>query len=671
MNVPARDIHDKVTHRDMANAIRFLAIDGVEKAKSGHPGMPMGMADVATVLFTRFLKFDPADPAWADRDRFVLSAGHGSMLLYALLHLTGYPEVTIDQLKSFRQWGSKTPGHPEYGHTQGVETTTGPLGQGLATSVGMALAERMMNARYGDALVDHHTYVIAGDGCLMEGVSHEAISLAGHLKLNKLIVLWDDNHISIDGDTSLSCSDDQLARFAASGWATTRVDGHDPEAVAAAIEQAKNSDRPSLIACRTTIGFGSPKVAGTEKAHGAPLGADEVEKTRAALNWPYPPFEIPDPILARWREAGGRGKAAHQAWTQRLAAADAATRTGFTDALAGKLSADYEGALQGLIAKFDADKPTIATRQASQLTIDAIVPASPNILGGSADLTHSNLTHAKGTASVKPGAFGGSYLHYGIREFGMAAAMNGIALHGGFVPFGGTFLVFADYSRPAIRLAALMGVRVIHVMTHDSIGLGEDGPTHQPVEHVASLRAIPNVLVFRPADAIETAQAWDCALKQTSRPSVLALSRQGLPALPRPNGATGNPVARGAYVVVDPGQRDVTLIATGSEVSLALDAASKLEAEGIKAAVVSAPCFELFADQDDAYRASVLGTAPRIGIEAARDTDWRRWIGDTGAFVGMTGFGASAPAPILYQKFGITADAVVDAAKGAIARGKH
>ncbi|ABE38290.1 transketolase [Rhodopseudomonas palustris BisB5] len=671
MNISARDIHDEVSHGEMANAVRFLAIDAVEKAKSGHPGMPMGMADVATVLFTRFMKFDAADPTWPDRDRFVLSAGHGSMLLYALLHLTGYKEVTIDELKAFRQWGSKTPGHPEYGHTEGVETTTGPLGQGLATSVGMALAERMLNARYGDALVDHFTYVIAGDGCLMEGVSHEAISLAGHLKLNRLIVLWDDNHISIDGETSLSCSDDQLARFAASGWATTRVDGHDPEAVEAAIEQARKSDRPSLIACRTKIGFGSPKVEGTEKAHGAPLGADEVEKTRAALNWPHPPFEVPDAVLARWREAGSRGKAAHQAWTERLGNLDAATRAGFENVLAGKLSADYEPALKALIANFASDQPSIATRQASQLTINALVPASPNLLGGSADLTHSNLTHAKGSVSVKPGAYGGSYLHYGIREFGMAAAMNGLALHGGFIPYGGTFLVFADYSRPAIRLAALMGVRVIHVMTHDSIGLGEDGPTHQPVEHVSSLRAIPNLLVFRPADAIETAQAWDCALKQASRPSVLALSRQALPMLPRPNGVNDNPVGRGAYLVIDPGKRDVTLIATGSEVSLALEAACKLEGEGIKAAVVSAPCFELFAEQDEAYRATVLGTAPRIGVEAARDIDWRRWIGDGGAFVGMTGFGASAPAPVLYQKFGITADAVTDAAKAAIARSKH
>ncbi|KIZ38711.1 MULTISPECIES: transketolase [Rhodopseudomonas] len=670
MNISTRDIHEQVSHRDMANAIRFLAIDAVEKAKSGHPGMPMGMADVATVLFSRFLKFDAADSAWPDRDRFVLSAGHGSMLLYALLHLTGNDDVTIDEIKAFRQWGSKTPGHPEYGHTKGVETTTGPLGQGLATAVGMALAERLLNARYGDAVVDHHTYVIAGDGCLMEGISHEAISLAGHLKLGKLIVLFDDNQISIDGATSLSCSDDQVARFAASGWNATRIDGHDPEAIAAAIEQAKSSDRPSLIACRTKIGFGSPKVEGTEKAHGAPLGAEEIEKTRAALGWPHAPFEVPDPVLKGWRAIGARGQGAHAAWTGRLGQLDAATRAAFTDALAGKLSANYETALRALLDKFATDKPSIATRQASQLTIDAIVPASPNILGGSADLTHSNLTHAKGTKSVTPSDYSGSYIHYGIREFGMAAAMNGLALHGGFIPFGGTFLAFADYNRPAIRLAALMGIRVIHVMTHDSIGLGEDGPTHQPVEHVASLRAIPNLLVFRPADAIETAQAWDCAVKSEHRPSVLALSRQALPALPRDN-TNDNPVARGAYVVVDPGARDVTLIATGSEVAIALDASTKLGAAGIKAAVVSAPCFELFAEQPEAYRAAVLGQAPRIGVEAAIASDWYRWIGDGGAFVGMTGFGASAPASVLYQKFGITAEAVMEAARGAIARASH
>ncbi|MBB5045907.1 transketolase [Rhodopseudomonas rhenobacensis] len=667
----ATPIHQDVSHREMANAIRFLAIDAVEKAKSGHPGMPMGMADVATVLFSRFLKFDAADPAWPDRDRFVLSAGHGSMLLYALLYLTGNSDVTIDEIKAFRQWGSKTPGHPEYGHTKGVETTTGPLGQGLATAVGMALAERMMNARFGDDVVDHYTYVIAGDGCLMEGVSHEAISLAGHLKLNKLIVLFDDNQISIDGATSLSCSDDQVARFAASGWAATRVDGHDPEAVAAAIEQAKSSDRPTLIACRTVIGFGSPGRAGSEKAHGAPLGAEEIEKTRAALEWPHAPFEIPESILKSWREIGKRGEAAHTAWSERFAGRDATLRTAFDDALQGKLSASYEGAIKALVEKFSTERPNIATRQASQLTIDTIVAASPNILGGSADLTHSNLTHAKGTASVTPEDFAGSYIHYGIREHGMAAAMNGIALHGGFIPFGGTFLSFADYSRGAIRLGALMGVRVIHVMTHDSIGLGEDGPTHQPVEQVASLRAIPNLLVFRPADAVETAEAWDCALKEAHRPSLLALSRQALPTA-RSGLSETNQTARGAYLVVDPGaKRDVTLIATGSEVAIATDAAKQLGEAGIKAAVVSAPCFELFAEQPEAYRDAILGTAPRVGVEAAIAADWYRWIGEKGEFVGMTGFGASAPASVLYREFGITADAVANAAQRAIARVQH
>jgi transketolase len=633
--------------------------------------MPMGMADVATVLFTRFLKFDAADPAWPDRDRFVLSAGHGSMLLYALFYLTGNSDVPLDQIKAFRQWGSKTPGHPEYGHTKGVETTTGPLGQGIATAVGMALAERLMNARYGDAIVDHHTYVIAGDGCLMEGLSHEAISLAGHLKLNRLIVLFDDNQISIDGATSLSCSDDQVARFKASGWNAIRVDGHDPEAVAAAIEQAKSSDRPSLIACRTVIGFGSPNRQGSEKVHGAPLGAEEIEKTRANLSWPHAPFEVPDPILSRWREAGTRGSAAHAAWNDRLGKLDSGVRTGFENALQGKLSDAYAGAYQSLVERFSTERPNIATRQASQLTIDTLVAASPNILGGSADLTHSNLTHAKGTVSVTPGSFAGSYIHYGIREFGMAAAMNGIALHGGFIPFGGTFLAFADYNRPAIRLAALMGLRVIHVMTHDSIGLGEDGPTHQPVEHVASLRAIPNLLVFRPADAIETAEAWDCALHSEHRPSVLALSRQALPTARSAPCAT-NQVAHGAYLVADPGdKRDVTLIATGSEVAIATEAAKKLGEIGIHAAVVSAPCFELFAEQTEAYRDSVIGHGPRVGIEAAISCDWHRWIGDRGEFIGMTGFGASAPASVLYEKFGITSDAVVEAAQRAIKRAQH
>jgi transketolase len=673
MNAPALACiasRPDVSHAELANAIRFLAIDAVEKAKSGHPGMPMGMADVATVLFTRFLKFDPADPAWPDRDRFVLSAGHGSMLLYALLHLTGYEGVTLDELKAFRQWGSKTPGHPEYGHTPGVETTTGPLGQGIATAVGMALAERLMNARFGSDFVDHFTYVIAGDGCLMEGLSHEAISLAGHLKLNRLIVLFDDNEISIDGATSLSCSDDQLLRFRASGWSASRIDGHDPAAVAAAIEQARQSDRPSLIACRTLIGFGAPNRQGSEKAHGAPLGAEEIEKTRNALNWPHAPFEVPQAARDAWRDAGARGHDARRAWIERTRRPQSGERSAFHDALNRNLPCGYTDAMARIRGRFGSDQPNIATRQASQLVIDAIAQALPNLLGGSADLTHSNLTKAKTHQAVSSSAFTGSYVHYGVREHAMAAAMNGIALHGGFIPYGGTFLTFADYSRPAIRLAALMGVRVIHVMTHDSIGLGEDGPTHQPVEHLAALRAIPNLLVFRPGDAIETAEAWDCALRAKASPSVLCLSRQALPAFRNAADDT-NRVALGAYVVVEPeGGRDVTLIATGSEVAIVMKAAKLLAADNVRAAVVSAPCFELFHKQSRDYRAEVLGRAPRIGVEAAVEGEWARWLGDAGEFVGMTGFGASAPAEVLYREFDITAEAVATKALQAIARSR-
>ena len=660
----------EVSPSEMANAIRFLTIDAVEKAKSGHPGMPMGMADVATVLFSRFLKFDPADTAWPDRDRFVLSAGHGSMLLYALLHLTGYEGVTSEELKAFRQWGSKTPGHPEYGHTPGVETTTGPLGQGIATAVGMALAERLMNARFGNDFVDHYTYVIAGDGCLMEGISHEAISLAGHLGLNRLIVLFDDNEISIDGATSLSCSDDQLARFKASGWSANRIDGHDPEAIAAAITQARRSDRPSLIACRTVIGFGAPNRQGSEKAHGAPLGAEEVEKTRAALNWPHAPFEVPEAVLNAWRRTGERGHVSRQSWIERTRRSHSGGRSPFHDALNRNLPCRYTDAMAQLRDRFAADKPGIATRQASQLVIDAIAEALPNLLGGSADLTHSNLTRAKTHLPVRADAFEGSYIHYGVREHAMAAAMNGIALHGGFIPYGGTFLTFADYSRPAIRLAALMGIRVIHVMTHDSIGLGEDGPTHQPVEHLASLRAIPNLLVFRPGDAVETAEAWDCALRAQTSPSVLCLSRQALPTF-RDGADRDNKVALGAYVVVEPeGGRDVTLIATGSEVSIVLKAAKLLASDGVRAAVVSAPCFDLFRRQSPDYRAGVLGSAPRIGVEAAVEGDWARWLGDSGEFIGMTDFGASAPAEVLYREFGITPEAVAAMAMQCMARSR-
>jgi transketolase len=662
--------HADAAHAELANAIRFLAIDAVETAKSGHPGMPMGMADVATVLFSRFLKFDPADPAWPDRDRFVLSAGHGSMLLYALLHLTGYEAMTADELKAFRQWGSKTPGHPEYGHTPGVETTTGPLGQGVATAVGMALAERLMNARFGDDFVDHFTYVIAGDGCLMEGLSHEAISLAGHLRLSRLIMLFDDNQISIDGATSLSCSDDQLARFEASGWSACRIDGHDPAAIAAAIERARDNDRPSLIACRTVIGFGAPNRQGTEKAHGAPLGAEEVAKTRATLNWPHQPFEMPEPIIAQWRKIGTRGQSARRNWIERTRRINTEARSPFHDGLNRHLPCEYAAAMDHLRIRFAHEQPATATRQASQLVIDAIAEALPNLLGGSADLTHSNLTRARTQQPVRPECFGGSYIHYGVREHAMAAAMNGIALHGGFIPYGGTFLTFADYSRPAIRLAALMRIRVIHVMTHDSIGLGEDGPTHQPVEHLASLRAIPNLLVFRPGDAVETAEAWDCALRAETSPSVLCLSRQALPSF-RDAADNVNRVARGAYVVVEPdGGRDVTLIATGSEVSIALEASNLLAADNIRAAVVSAPCFDLFRQQPPEYRAEVLGAVPRIGVEAAVEGDWARWLGDSGQFIGMTGFGASAPAETLYRKFGITPAAVAAAAERCVTRSR-
>jgi transketolase len=589
------------------------------------------------------------------------------MLLYALLHLTGYEAMTLDQIKAFRQWGSKTPGHPEYGHTPGVETTTGPLGQGIATAVGMALAERLMNARFGDDLVDHFTYVIAGDGCLMEGISHEAISLAGHLRLNRLIVLFDDNQISIDGNTSLSCSDDQLARFKASGWNAVRIAGHNPDAIAESIENARTSDRPSLIACRTIIGYGAPNRQGTEKVHGSPLGAEEAAQARKVLGWPYPPFDIPADIAASWREVGLRGRSERSAWVERSRRICVGERSSFHDALNRRLPCNYADAISGLRARFGAEKPNIATRQASQQIIDVIAEAVPNLLGGSADLTHSNLTKAKTQKPVERQDLLGSYVHYGVREHAMAAAMNGIALHGGFIPYGGTFLSFADYSRPAIRLAALMGLRVIHVMTHDSIGLGEDGPTHQPVEHLAALRAIPNLLVFRPADSVETAEAWDCALRAETSPSIVCLSRQSLPGF-RDEAVRINLVALGAYVVVEQEVRDVSLIATGSEVSIAIDAARALALEGIRAAVISAPCFELFLQQSDEYRRKVLGEAPRVGVEAAVEGDWARWLGGDGEFVGMTGFGASAPAEVLYREFGISARSAMDAAKRAIGR---
>ncbi len=646
----------------MANAIRALAMDAVEKAKSGHPGMPMGMADVATVLFNRFVLVDPSAPKWPDRDRFVLSAGHGSMLLYAIHHLLGYADMDMDQIRAFRQLGARTAGHPEYGHADGIEVTTGPLGQGIATAVGMALAERMKAARYGDALVDHFTYVIAGDGCLMEGISHEAIDMAGHLGLGRLIVLWDDNRITIDGDTELSTSTDQMARFAASGWHVQACDGHAPDQIAAAIESARHDPRPSMIACRTVIGFGAPNKQGGHDVHGAPLGAEEIAAARAFLGWDHPPFEIPADIYDAWHAIAARGAAARAAWETRLAAS--AARDAFLMAEAGDTSA-LPAAITAWKAKLSADKPKVATRKASEMALEVVNGALPFSVGGSADLTGSNLTRSKGMVSVKPGAFGGDYIHYGIREHGMAAAMNGIALHGGLRPYGGTFMAFADYCRPAIRLSALMGVPVTYVMTHDSIGLGEDGPTHQPVEHLASLRAIPNLTVIRPADAVETAEAWEVAMTSTATPTLLVLSRQNLPTV-RPEHTDENLTARGAYLLRDPENRQVTLIATGSEVELALKAADLLAEEGIAAAVVSAPSFERFAAQPRDHVAKVLGTAPRVGCEAALRQGWDLFLGPTDGFVGMTGFGASAPAPALYHHFNITAEAIVAEAKNRI-----
>jgi len=653
---------DAVSHTDMANAIRALAMDAVERAQSGHPGMPMGMADVATVLFTRFLKFDPAVPDWPDRDRFVLSAGHGSMLLYALLHLTGYPDMTMDELRNFRQLGSRTAGHPEYGHAAGIETTTGPLGQGLANGVGMALAERLVNDRFGDDLVDHFTYVIAGDGCLMEGISHEAITLAGHLRLARLIVLFDDNRISIDGPVDLAESGDQLARFAAAGWDTAAVDGHDPEAVATAIEAAREADRPSLIACRTTIGYGAPEKAGTAGSHGAPLGADEIAGARDALGWPHAPFDVPEPILRAWRAAGARGAPLREAWRERL---DASGRKDeFEAAMAGALPEGWREAIRAVAAKAAADKPKDATRKCSGNVLDALAPVVPALVGGSADLTGSNNTKAKSHKVVTADDYSGGYIHYGVREHAMAAAMNGLALHGGVVPYGGTFLVFTDYCRPAIRLSALMGQRVVYVMTHDSIGLGEDGPTHQPVEHLAMLRATPNLAVLRPCDGVETAEAWELALERTEGPTVLVLSRQGVPTL---RGEAGeNRTAKGAYVLAEAegGARRATLIATGTEVAIALEARDVLQAEGVPTAVVSMPSWEFFAAQPASYRDEVLGPGTvRVAIEAAASMGWERWTGPEGAFVGMTGFGASAPAPALYEHFGITAAAAADAVR--------
>ena len=644
--------------RRMADALRALAIDAVEAAKSGHPGMPMGMADAATVLWTRFLKFDSADPRWPDRDRFVLSAGHGSMLLYGLLHLTGHAGMDIEHLKRFRQLHSPAAGHPELGEHPAIETTTGPLGQGFANAVGMAIAERLLAARFGDGLVDHRTWVIASDGDLMEGISHEAASLAGHLRLGKLTVLYDDNGISIDGETALALSDDALQRFESYGWAALRVDGHDPEEVATALAAARGSDRPTLIACRTIIGFAAPKKAGTAASHGAPLGAEEAAAAKSALGWNHPAFDVPEGLREAWGKAGRRGAGEREAWLRRLA--EHPQRAEFERAMAGRLPDGWNEALVALRAKLAEERPKLATRVASQRALEALVPAVPEMVGGSADLTGSNNTNVKGVPAASPGNWGGRFIHYGVREHGMAAAMNGMALHGGIIPYSGTFLVFGDYMRPSIRLAALMRQRVIHVLTHDSIGLGEDGPTHQPIEHLASFRAMPNLRVFRPGDAVETAECWELAVARADGPSVLALSRQNLPAF-RTAGGRENRCARGGYILAEAssGPRRATLIATGSEVQVALGASAMLEGEGIPCAVVSLPCWELFAEQDEGYRSEVLGDGVlRVGIEAASGFGWSEWLGGDGLFIGMSGFGASAPAEDLFRHFGFTPEAV-------------
>ena len=661
----------RAQHDRMANAIRALAMDAVEQAKSGHPGLPMGAADIATVLFTRFLKFDPADPAWPDRDRFVLSAGHGSMLVYALLHLLGYEAMTIEEIKRFRQLGSLTPGHPENFITAGVETTTGPLGQGLGNAVGMAIAERHLATVFGQEVVDHRTYVLASDGDLMEGISQEAIALAGHLKLNKLVVLFDDNGISIDGPLSLSDSVDQVKRFEAAGWAATRVDGHDPEAIAKAIAAAQASARPSLIACRTTIGFGAPSKAGTEKSHGSPLGADEIKGARERLGWPEPAFVIPADVLALWRNAGKAGKAAHQSWNDRFAAIPSARRAEFERRLRGELPTEQlAAAVRAAKEKLAATPKETATRAASETALETLTVAVPEMIGGSADLTGSNNTRPKGMAVLSAADYAGRFIHYGVREHGMASAMNGMSLHGGIIPYSGTFLVFSDYCRPAIRLAALAGLRVIHVMTHDSIGLGEDGPTHQPVEHLAALRAIPNLFVFRPCDTVETVECWQLALRNAHAPSVLALTRQNLPQL-RLGFDDANRCAAGAYEIAPAEKKDpeVSLFATGSEVAIAVEARKLLQERGVAARVVSVPCFELFSALPAAERQKVVGTAKvKVAVEAAVRQGWDEIIGSDGAFVGMTSFGASAPAKDLYKHFGITPQKVAEAALAKLGR---
>ena len=647
--------------QSMANAIRFLSADAIEKSKSGHPGMPLGMADVATVLFSKFIKLDAANPRWFDRDRFVLSAGHGSMLLYSLLYLTGYEDICLDDLKNFRQLGAKTAGHPEYGHLAGIDMTTGPLGQGITSAVGMALAERIIAAKYGEDVCSHYTYVIAGDGCLMEGISEEAISTAAHLGLNKLIVFWDNNNITIDGSVSAANSTDQIKRFQAVGWNTIEIDGHNYDQIEQAVAAAQKSDKPTLVACKTQIGYGAPTKCGTSKCHGSPLGAEELAAMRQNLNWNYEPFEVPADVLEAWRAAGSRSHDAFLAWEKRARAKGRE----FLDVIADKLPAGWDKELNELKRQAVKEKTKVATRKASQMCLEAIVPHIPEIVGGSADLAASNLTFTSASNTVTKDDYNGNNVMYGIREHAMAAIMNGMALHGGIIPFGGTFFVFSDYMRPAMRLAALMGIRVIYVLTHDSIGVGEDGPTHQPIEHLASYRCMPNILTFRPCDVVETAEAWQIALETEDKPSLLALTRQGLPLLR--TSAEVNLSAKGGYVIAgEDKKRQATIIATGSEVSLAVEAMNKLAEEGIKVAVVSMPCTELFDAQPIDYQEQVLGKAPRIAVEAASKFGWEKYVGLEGDIIGMDGFGASGPAEELYKYFGITVEEVADAVKNCL-----
>ena len=647
--------------QSMANAIRFLSADAIEKSKSGHPGMPLGMADVATVLFSKFIKLDAANPRWFDRDRFVLSAGHGSMLLYSLLYLTGYVDICLDDLKNFRQLGAKTAGHPEYGHLAGIDMTTGPLGQGITSAVGMALAERIIAAKYGEDVCSHYTYVIAGDGCLMEGISEEAISMAAHLGLNKLIVFWDNNNITIDGSVSAANSTDQIKRFQAVGWNTIEIDGHNYDQIEQAVAAAQKSDKPTLVACKTQIGYGAPTKCGTSKCHGSPLGAEEIAAMRQNLNWNYEPFEVPADVLEAWRAAGSRSHDAFLAWEKRARAKGRE----FLDVIADKLPAGWDKELNELKRQTVKEKTKVATRKASQMCLETIVPHIPEIVGGSADLAASNLTFTSASKTVTKDDYNGNNVMYGIREHAMAAIMNGMALHGGIIPFGGTFFVFSDYMRPAMRLAALMGIRVIYVLTHDSIGVGEDGPTHQPIEHLASYRCMPNILTFRPCDVVETAEAWQIALETEDKPSLLALTRQGLPLLRTT--AEVNLSAKGGYVIAgEDKKRQATIIATGSEVSLAVEAMNKLAEEGIKVAVVSMPCTELFDAQPIDYQEQVLGKAPRIAVEAASKFGWEKYVGLEGDIIGMDGFGASGPAEELYKYFGITVEEVADAVKNCL-----